>query len=167
MHLVDQALLLFGPARHVYAEFVTQNPLVHVVDDVFVAITHTSGVLSHLFTSPNVGILGPRLTVLGSEGAYVKYGIDPQEEALLAGGIPGLAGLGRGAESSWGRLGAGDDVLRSAASPATIRVLRRRRAGPPRRRRPAGDDGEGVAMMDVLEAARLSAREQRVVELGQ
>ena len=26
VHLVDQALLLFGPARRVYAEFETQNP---------------------------------------------------------------------------------------------------------------------------------------------
>src|SRR5690349_4160170 len=66
VHLVDQALLLFGPARRVYAEFERRHPDIVVVDDVFIAITHKNGVISHLFTSPNVGILGPRLTVLGS-----------------------------------------------------------------------------------------------------
>ena len=93
VHLVDQALLLFGPARRVYAEFERRHPDIVVVDDVFIAITHKRGVISHLFTSPNVGILGPRLTVLGSKGAYVKHGIDPQEEALLAGGTPGTPGV--------------------------------------------------------------------------
>src|SRR3954468_18753663 len=101
VHLVDQALLLFGPARSVYAEFERRHPEVTVTDDVFIAITHTRGVISHLFTSPNVGILGPRVTLLGSKGAYVKHGIDPQEEALLAGGMPGTPGWGEEPESSW------------------------------------------------------------------
>ena len=79
VHLVDQALLLFGPARDVYAEFDRRHPQVHVVDDVFLAITHANGVRSHLFTSATVGIGGPRLNVLGSAGAFVKDGMDPQE----------------------------------------------------------------------------------------
>ena len=120
VHLVDQALLLFGPARRVYAEFVTQNPQVHVTDDVFVAITHKSGVISHLFTSPNVAILGPRLTVLGSKGAYVKHGIDPQEEALLAGGITGQRRVGARSPSRAGaRSAPATTCISSAASPAT------------------------------------------------
>jgi predicted dehydrogenase len=168
VHLVDQALLLFGPARRVYAEFVTQNPLVHVTDDVFIAITHKSGVIAHLFTSPNVAILGPRLTVLGSKGAYVKHGIDPQEEALLAGGIPGSAGWGEELATSWGKVGAGDDVhpLRSepgnylAFYEATARAIRDGAA-------PPVTTEQGIAMMELLDAARLSAREHRVVELGQ
>jgi len=168
VHLVDQALLLFGPARRVYAEFVTQNPLVHVTDDVFIAITHKSGVIAHLFTSPNVAILGPRLTVLGSKGAYVKHGIDPQEEALLAGGTPGSRGWGEEPESSWGKVGAGDDVRLQRSEPGNYLkfyegVVHAIRDGVA----PPVTTEQGIAMMELLDAARLSAREHRVVELGQ
>ena len=168
VHLVDQALLLFGPARRVYAELVTQNPLVHVVDDAFIAITHKSGVISHLFTSPNVAILGPRLTVLGSKGAYVKNGIDPQEEALLAGGTPGSHGWGEEPESSWGKVGAGDDVRLQRSEPGNYLkfyegVVHAIRDGAA----PPVTAEQGIAMMELLDAARLSAREHRVVELGQ
>jgi len=167
VHLVDQALLLFGPARRVYAEFVTQNPLVHVTDDVFIAITHKSGVIAHLFTSPNVAILGPRLTVLGSKGAYVKHGIDPQEEALLAGGIPGTPGWGEEPESSWGKVGAGDDVrpLRSEPGNYLSFYAAAARAIHDGTEPPVTTE-QGIAMMELLDAARLSAKEKRVVELG-
>jgi predicted dehydrogenase len=166
VHLVDQALMLFGPAQSVYAEFERRHPDVVVIDDVFVAIRHESGVLSHLFTSPNVGILGPRLTVLGSKGAYVKYGIDPQEEALLAGGIPGTAGWGEEPESAWGMAGAGDDARPRRSEPGNYLkfyegVARAIRDGAA----PPVTAEQGVAMMEVLDAARVSAREGKVVEL--
>ena len=167
VHLVDQALMLFGPARSVYAELEMQNPLVNVIDDAFIAIRHKSGVLSHLFTSPNVAILGPRLTVLGSKGAYVKYGIDPQEEALLAGGIPGSANWGEEPESAWGRAGAGDDARTVRSEPgnylkfyAGVEAAIRNGEAPP------VTTEQGIAMMELLDAARLSARDGRVIELS-
>jgi scyllo-inositol 2-dehydrogenase (NADP+) len=167
VHLVDQALMLFGPARSVYAEFERRHPEVTVTDDVFIAIKHKSGVLSHLFTSPNVGILGPRLTVLGSKGAYVKHGIDPQEEALLAGATPGTPGWGEEAESSWGRVGAGDDVRAQRSEPGNYLKFYEGVAAAIREGvRPPVTSEQGVAMMEVLDAARLSARERRVVEMG-
>jgi scyllo-inositol 2-dehydrogenase (NADP+) len=166
VHLVDQALVLFGPARDVYAEFDRRHPQVHVVDDVFVALTHASGVRSHLFTSATVGIGGPRFTVLGSTGAFVKHGMDPQEDALLAGATPGGAGWGREAETNWGRLGAGDAVRPVESEPGDYLrfyagVAHALATGAP----PPVTADEGVAMMDALEAARVSARERRVVEL--
>jgi len=167
VHLVDQALMLFGPAKSVYAELERQNPKVHVVDDAFIAIRHRSGVLSHLFTSPNVAILGPRLTVLGSKGAYVKHGIDPQEEALLAGGIPGSPGWGEEPESSWGRAGAGDDARPLRSEPGNylafysgVEKSIRKGAEPP------VTTAQGIAMMELLDAVRLSAETRRVIELG-
>jgi predicted dehydrogenase len=133
---------------------------------VFIAIRHESGVLSHLFTSPNVGILGPRLTVLGSRGAYVKYGIDPQEEALLAGGIPGTPGWGEEPESAWGMAGAGDDARPRRSEPGDYLkfyegVARAIRDGTA----PPVSAEQGVALMEVLDAARESAREGRVVDM--
>jgi len=165
VHLVDQALLLFGPARSVYAEFERRHPDVVVVDDVFIAITHKSGVQSHLFTSPNVGILGPRLTVLGSKGAYVKHGIDPQEEALIAGGTPGSPGWGEEPESAWGKVGAGDDVRPLRSEPGNYLEFYRGVAAAIRNgTEPPVTTEQGIAMMELLDAARLSARSGRVVE---
>ena len=165
VHLVDQALLLFGPARSVYAEFERRHPDIVVVDDVFIAITHKSGVQSHLFTSPNVGILGPRLTVLGSKGAYVKHGIDPQEEALLAGGTPGSPGWGEEPESAWGKVGAGDDVRTLRSEPGNYLEFYRGVAAAIRNgTEPPVTTEQGIAMMELLDAARLSARSGRVVE---
>ena len=166
VHLVDQALLLFGPARRVYAEFERRHPDIVVTDDVFIAVTHKSGVISHLFTSPNVGILGPRLTVLGSKGAYVKHGIDPQEEALLAGGIPGTPGWGEEPESDWGRVGAGDDVHPLRSEPGDYLAFYRGVAAAIRDgTEPPVTTEQGIAMMEVLDAARLSARTGRTVEM--
>jgi predicted dehydrogenase len=167
VHLVDQALVLFGPVHQVYAEFDRRHPDVVVVDDVFVALTHASGVRSHLFTSATVGIGGPRLNVLGSAGAFVKHGMDPQEDALLAGATPGGAGWGAEPEAAWGRLGAGDAARPVPSEPGDYprfyAVLARAIAagGPP----PVTAD-EAVAMMDVLDAARVSAGEGRVVALA-
>ena len=167
VHLVDQALLLFGPARSVYAEFERRHPDVVVTDDVFIAIRHKRGVLSHLFTSPNVGILGPRLTVLGSKGAYVKHGIDPQEEALLAGGTPGTPGWGEEPESAWGKVGAGDDARPLRSEPGDYLAFYRGVASAiTQGTEPPVTTEQGIAMMEVLDAARLSASERRVVELG-
>ncbi|MFC7339826.1 Gfo/Idh/MocA family oxidoreductase [Saccharopolyspora griseoalba] len=87
-HLVDQAVELFGPVARVYAEVDRRRPGVEVDDDVFVALTHRSGVRSHLWGSSTAAQSGPRFRVLGSRSAYVSEGLDGQEEALAAGRSP-------------------------------------------------------------------------------
>ena len=109
-HLIDQALLLFGPALHVYAELDRRRSGVLVDDDSFVALTHANGVRSHLFMTALAAQPGPRFRLLGNDGAYVKWGMDPQEAKLRAG--QPVVGVGFGAYPSEqsGTLGAGDDV---------------------------------------------------------
>ncbi|MBW1603153.1 Gfo/Idh/MocA family oxidoreductase [Streptomyces sp. JJ66] len=104
-HVVDQALALFGPAATVYAESDVRRPGAEVDDDTFIAVTHTGGVRSHLWVSATAAQLGPRFRVLGSHGAYVKHGLDPQESALRAGERPGLGDWGVEPETAWGTLG--------------------------------------------------------------
>ena len=164
VHLVNQALVLFGPVRSVYAEFARRHPQAVVDDDVFVALTHANGVRSHLFTSTTVGVLGPRFTVLGSQGAFVKHGMDPQEDALLAGAIPGGPAWGAEPEANWGRLGSGGETRPVPSEPGAYPrfyagVAHAIATGAP----PPVTAAEGIAMMDVLEAARVSAREGRTV----
>jgi predicted dehydrogenase len=156
-HLIDQALVLFGPAITVYAELDRRRPGVVVDDDSFVALTHASGVRSHLWMSSVAAQAGPRLRVLGSVAAYTKYGLDVQEAALRAGSRPG-PGWGEELPEHWGRLGT-DDAARPVATeagnyPEFYRLLERalRQGGPP----PVLPD-DAVRSLEVIEAARKSA----------
>jgi scyllo-inositol 2-dehydrogenase (NADP+) len=165
-HLVDQALFLFGPAAQVYAELDTRRAGAQTDDDSFVALLHESGVRSHLWMSAVAAQLGPRFRVLGSRAAYIKFGIDVQEELLHAGRRPNDPLWGREPEDRWGSLGAGGELRRIPTVPGAYQrfyegvALALREDAPP----PVDPDGV-VAGLEVLDAARKSARERRVVEL--
>ena len=84
-HLVDQALQLLGPVRTVYAEMRHRDDLAGLDDDVFLALTHSGGVRSHLWGSWVQSAPGPRFRVTGTSATYVVDGVDIQEEHLVAG----------------------------------------------------------------------------------
>jgi predicted dehydrogenase len=165
-HLVDQALVLFGPVARVYAELDRRRPGVEVDDDAFLALTHRSGVRSHLWMSAAAAQGGPRFRVLGGAGAYVKHGTDVQEARLRAGGSPREAGWGVEPEEHWGMLGAGDEVEAVPTRPGAYQdfyegVRRALRDGGPA----PVDPLDAVAGLRVIEAARVSAEQGRAVEL--
>jgi scyllo-inositol 2-dehydrogenase (NADP+) len=165
-HLIDQALVLFGPVEAVYAELEARRSSARVDDDTFVALMHTSGVRSHLWASAVAALLGPRLRVLGERAGYVKYGLDLQEEQLRAGLTPGSAGFGEEPPERWGVLGAGDETTsvpttRGAYERFYIGVAASLLSGAPA----PVDADDAVAALEVLEAAQRSARERRVAEL--
>jgi predicted dehydrogenase len=108
-HLVDQALTLFGPAAEVHGEVRSVRGGASD-DDVFVAIAHEGGVRSHLWASSVTADRGPRLRVLGSEGAFVVDELDGQEDALAAGERPQDGSWGEVPRERWGRLARGDDA---------------------------------------------------------
>ena len=74
-HLVDQALHHFGPVEAVYAEIANRHGM-PADDDAFLALTHRSGVISHLHASSLAAAPGPRLRVLGSEAALLVGELD-------------------------------------------------------------------------------------------
>jgi predicted dehydrogenase len=163
-HLVDQALQLFGRVRSVFGEIDTRRPETRADDDVFVALTHESGVRSHLWMSAAATQSAPRFRVLGMRAGYVKYGLDVQEDALVAGGRPDEPDWGREPEEAWGVLGAGEDVRPVPTEPGAYQDFYRGlvaslRDGTP----PPVDPQDAVSGLEVLEAARLSADEGRVV----
>lgn len=108
VHLVDQALHLLGPAADLYSEVGAIRPGARVPDDAFLAIEHESGAVSHLWVSAIAGAPGPRFRVQGRNGAYVKKGMDPQEDALRAGGRPATPDWGRETPAQWGRFHTGE-----------------------------------------------------------
>jgi len=163
-HLIDQALHLFGPATLVYAELDRRRPGVEVDDDTFVALTHASGVRSHLWMSVLAAQRGARFRVLGGRAAYVKLGLDPQEDALRAGARPGQPGWGEEPEERWGELGADGDLRRVRTEPGAYErfyaaVVAALRDGAP----PPVDPADSAAALEVIEAARRSAVESRTV----
>lgn len=68
-HLVDSAVQLFGPVAAVHAEL--RSLTTPAEDDVFLALEHGSGTISHLWAGGLVGAPGPRTRVLGDAGAYL------------------------------------------------------------------------------------------------
>ncbi|MES4891360.1 Gfo/Idh/MocA family oxidoreductase [Streptomyces sp. NPDC096012] len=171
-HVVDQALVLFGPVTEVYAETDVRRPGAETDDDTFIALTHASGVRSHLHVSATTAQLGPRFRVLGSEAGYVKYGLDPQEAALREGSRPGTAPeWGTEDQALWGRIGAGESPLSGGGTPvptvpgdypAYYAAVAAALTGAGPNPVPAL---EAAAALDVLEAARTSARDKVTVTL--
>lgn len=106
-HVIDQALVLFGPARVAYAE-VRNRRGGRADDDAFVVLDHDSGTTSHLWMSAVAPVTGERFRVLGSRAGFVSSGLDPQEDRLAAGRSPADPGIGR--SDTPGLLGAGADT---------------------------------------------------------
>ncbi|WP_336629722.1 MULTISPECIES: Gfo/Idh/MocA family protein [unclassified Microbacterium] len=72
-HVIDQALMLFGPVDEVYAELATRRPGAVADDDAFVALRHTDGTTSHLWMNALAPQPGPRFRVLGSIAGYTSW----------------------------------------------------------------------------------------------
>jgi len=85
-HLVSTALDWFGPAELVSASVRSIRGAAD--DDVVLVLKHESGVDSYLSASAIAGAPGPRIRMLGSNGALVIGELDPQEALLRAGKVP-------------------------------------------------------------------------------
>ncbi|MEU4833770.1 Gfo/Idh/MocA family oxidoreductase [Streptosporangium sp. NPDC023615] len=165
-HLVDQALRLLGPAVDVYAETDVRRGGVSADDDTFIALSHAGGARSHLWAGALTPRLGPRFRVLGTRAGYLKYGLDVQEEQLRAGLTPASPGFGEEPGERWGTIGTEGETRAVRTEPGGYggfypAVLACLRDGAP----PPVEPEEVAAALAVLEAARLSAAERRVVTL--
>jgi predicted dehydrogenase len=167
-HLIDQALVLFGPARRVYAELGRPYAGVETDNDTFVALEHAGGVRSHLWMSTAAAQPGPRFRALGDAAAYTKFGLDVQEEALKEGGRPDSEKWGEEPESLWGLFGAGEEVRPLRTEPGRYQRFYQQLAAAMREGAPPPvDPAESVAVLEVIEAARRSHDEGRTVHSGQ
>ena len=166
-HIVDQALVLSGPVRSVYAE----------LDDAggrpgrfFIALRHAGGVISHLTGDWLLhGVPGPRFRVFGTTGSYDVDPFDGQADALMAGGSPAASGDAWGVvpPERWGRLHTGPTTRPWPSErgdwtefyTSFAYAIRGRGAVPV-------DPGDAVASLEVMEAARHSAATGQVVATG-
>ena len=170
-HVIDQALQLFGLPSEVYAEVERRRDGVAVDDDTFIALRFSSGVRAHLWVSAVAPLLGPRFRVLGLNGGFEKYGIDPQEDALRTGGRPGDEGWGTEPPELWARLSTAVNGVSVEGRVETLPGAYERyyallrdalmSGGPP-----PVDPAGAVDALRVIEAAQHSATTSSVIQFG-
>ena len=86
-HLMDQALQLFGTPEAISVDLARQREGA-LTDDYFMARLSYGATRVILHANNVVPQPGPRFTVHGTQGTFVKYGLDAQQAALTAGKRP-------------------------------------------------------------------------------
>jgi predicted dehydrogenase len=102
-HLVDQALSIFGLPSHITAHIRIERPLA-VVDDCFEILLQYQDHTATLRGRNLAAIQRPRFLLHGTRGAFLKWGLDPQEDALKSGAKFSDKGFGEEPASAWGTL---------------------------------------------------------------
>jgi scyllo-inositol 2-dehydrogenase (NADP+) len=102
-HLIDQTLVLFGMPASVFAD-IRKLRTDTKVDDFFELILYYDLLRVSLKASYLVKEPGPRYIINGTQGTFLKYGIDPQEDAMKAGILPNSTGYGIEKSEYWGVL---------------------------------------------------------------
>ena len=100
-HLIDQAVVLCGRPTGIYADVGPQREGA-VADDSFVVYLEYPKLRVMLKAGVLVCEPSPRFVLYGTRGSYVKYGLDPQEEALKNGQSPAQPNWGAESEDAWG-----------------------------------------------------------------
>jgi predicted dehydrogenase len=162
-HLVDQALLIGGPVRRVFAESDIRRPGAVVEDDCYVSLEHMGGMRSQLWMSATAPLHYPRMRLSGLTAGIVTHGVDPQWDQLVAGLRPGDAGYGVMAPAQIADIdGRRERPMRDGAYQdfyaAVVAWLRHGAPAPV-------DPADSLAGLRVIDAARVSAATATVVDL--
>ena len=168
-HLVDQVLWLLGPAHTVYAELDHLDLDGGRTDCRFtVSLTHAGGARSQVSASKVNHIEDRELRAYGSAGSYVVHSTDVQAQAVFAGRRPADEGeaWGYDAPEHWGTLNTAAGSVRVPSEQRAYQDYYTRFAAALR------GDGEfpvpaeqAVHTLEVLDAARASAEQNRVLEV--
>lgn len=102
-HLIDQAQVLFGLPQAITADIRSQRTEAKA-DDYFEIWLDYAELKVILRAGMLVRELGPHFILHGTEGSFVKYGMDPQEAALRKGLTPSEPDWGLEPQSQWGTL---------------------------------------------------------------
>ncbi|TKG95850.1 oxidoreductase [Puteibacter caeruleilacunae] len=102
-HLVDQILVLFGMPQGVTAKLDTLRDGGKVTDYFNLRMDYDK--LSIILKSSYlVREQSPLFQLYGTQGSFIKYGIDPQEELLKQGVLPEGEEWGKEPEKYWGKI---------------------------------------------------------------
>lgn len=158
-HLVDQAVLLLGPVAAVYAQVRSWTTLAE--DYAFLVLHHVGGLVTQVTMSSVAGAPGPRWRVTGSDGTFVLGSAGAEPSAFPdADGPPGQHGWvvrGERREPVRARVADPVDFYRQVAVALG--------SAHPQEGMPVDPD-DAVHVLAVLDAARVSARERRAVDVA-
>ncbi len=158
-HLVDQAVLLFGPVDTVYAEIDAHTT--RAEDTAFLSCRHRGGVVSHLGSTSLAAAPGPSVRLLGSQAAFVVGALGMEETAFtefLPSDERHIGWLVRGAEREpvaalpGGQADFYREVEQALSSDDPITAM-------------PVDPRDAVHVLAVIDAARTSAAGRRVTDV--
>lgn len=169
-HLIDQLLVLLGPVVSVYAQLDWVDTAGGRTDAGFtLAMTHASGATSRASASKLHRLAEKELRVYGSLGSYASISTDGQTRAILDGLRPLTEGAAWGyePESAWGILRTASGEARIPSERGAYQDFYTQFAAAVRGEAPFPVPvEEAIRTISVLDAARVSAREGRVVEIA-
>ena len=122
-HLADQVLALFGLPQSVTGEVTTDRDGSAIEDGFHITFHYAKdgphrGLRARITTSFVAAEPAPRFALYGTHGSFVKYGLDAQESALIAGRRPpqsdSAAPWLAEPESAWGTLTTAADISQPA-----------------------------------------------------
>jgi predicted dehydrogenase len=168
-HLIDQALVLFGLPEAVFADIRSLRSGAEV-DDAFTLLLKYPEIKVTLKVSYLVREPGPKFSLHGTHGSFLKWGTDPQEDDLKSGKQPGSSGWGKETEDIWGKLNTETDGYKYNGKYETLpgnylayyddiydAIINNRK--------PAVTAEQGRDVIRVIEAAKESNATRKEVEL--
>ncbi len=102
-HLIDQVLQLFGMPLEITANIRYQRENTQI-DDYFMLTLQYAELTVYLHSGMLIKAPGPVFQVHGTNGSFIKHGLDVQEGDLQAGKIPNSVNWGKDPESQWGKM---------------------------------------------------------------
>ena len=102
-HLIDQALILFGTPQAISADIRIERDGA-VADDAFDLALYYPQMRALLRAGMLLSAPTPRFILQGARGSYIKFGLDPQEDALKRGETPVNHKWGQEPQENWGIL---------------------------------------------------------------
>jgi len=102
-HLVDQALILFGMPEAIFADVRTDRDNA-ILNDAFDLRLYYPRLTVLLRTTCLACSPAQRFVIQGTQGSYMKWGLDPQEDALKRGKKFSQPHWGEEPEVDWGKL---------------------------------------------------------------
>lgn len=163
-HLLDQLLQLVpAPAEAVYCRTHHDFPHTDVESHALITVHFANGATGVCDLSSMSAIDKPRFKIYGDKGTFIKYGLDPQEEAMRAEQIDAAVN----SKESYGRLSDGTTETIIPTVPGRWRSYYENiRDAINRDAELAVKATEVQQVMAVIDAALRSAESGQVVQLG-
>jgi len=105
VHLVDQVVSLFGAPKSAMYDLRATRILEATLDDqIEVNMFYKNALKATIQTTELATIQYPKWQLRGTDGTFIKYDVDEQENDLKAGIMPGTVGFGLDTPQNYGKL---------------------------------------------------------------